>query len=654
MLAQFIERVVALGEDDELYQSLSRSAWSDEANNNEEFSVPLSILDLYRGIANFGVLHKVEDFVTHAQSYLDDVDSLLSNIVYREATAENIYRGASPTSRTIELSILRNVNLLREHAGFGGFTDPQSYRLAEYVNFRNNAWVELSEYRLLGFGMPSGFNTFAERSANAGLFWDEFLHKIGGYEGEFDENIFEQLGNLDSLPADLGDNEENSSEQSEEEVRARGLLRRLGRLLDEVRVGLMPVQGGARHVDARFLSSNNPVVIYDPDSADPNRFRDETRDVLNDTSNSNFRTFVSDAGGFLADVGDYALVLTYGMHFFSSYSTNRGFNAPARNNGQMQRTPTGVPLSPRMNYFYQAEVEFLLMGNHNAENNLNAVTALILGIRLAMNYITVFKVHSVTVFVKKMWAIPFVGKVIGEIARFTFVMGESLFDTASLRNGYRIPLIKRSTEWVIAPGRQMIQTLNAISNPNPVAESNPNPVAEIPRSRQRGLTYDNYLLAFFLTRAVVGVVNPRDSLEEQSRTLTTRMGDLIELNLIHFRNEFYKYPSDVRVPNLFERILSESIQNSVTALITDRSEEELEELINILNSPNRGQREENMNAYLAREDRFRLSDLATTFTVTTNATMDGIILSQPFARRAFNGIVPPESFQINISTLRGY
>jgi len=188
------------------------------------------------------------------------------------------------------------------------------------------------------------------------------------------------------------------------------------------------------------------------------------------------------------------------------------------------KSVSGIPISPEVNYFFQSEWEYLYNGNENANKNLSAVSRLIYLVRIICNYITVFSVTEVTLIITAIraafaWCPP-AGVVLGELARAAFVAAESAIDLATLRAGYKVPLIKKSSEWICSPSGVARALANVVSDTVSTSED----------SNNNGLTYSNYLLFFFLTKGVIGGAG--DELAE-------RTANLIEWNIINYSNVIF-------------------------------------------------------------------------------------------------------------------
>jgi hypothetical protein len=277
---------------------------------------------------------------------------------------------------------------------------------------------------------------------------------------------------------------------------------------------------------------------------------------------------------------------------FSNYTT-------AKPGGETARSVTNIEISPKINYFYQSEWEYLYNGEQSADTNLNAVTQLLLVVRIVCNYITVFSVHEVTAIVSAIQGafalLPPVGLVLGELARAAFVVAESIVDIAVLRSGNVVPLVKTSGEWICKPSGILTVLQKA-------AAGGTDTLALF----DHGLSYSNYMLLMFIGQALL----MSGTIDAATDLLAKRTGDLIEWN--------------------------------VNCYIFDIGEKA------------RDERPGAISAAAGNSGYFRLSDHYTTFSLTTSAEMRMMFLSMPFAQKGINGVIPPKTLQLTVSDRRGY
>jgi len=214
---------------------------------------------------------------------------------------------------------------------------------------------------------------------------------------------------------------------------------------------------------------------------------------------------------------------------------------------------------------------------------------------LICNYITVFSVSEVTSVITSIrtafsWNPP-LALVLGELARAAFVAAESATDVATLRAGYKVPLIKKgkSGEWVCSPSGLATALANVAADT----------VDDGKISNDKGITYSNYLTFFFISKAVI------DS--DADSELANRTANMIEWNVINYKNGVF---SD----------------------------------------------EGKMATQLSVNDRFKLDDMKTDFSLTTTVDMRMLFLSMLFAREFSNsrGIGMPSTMPVTVTDHRGY
>lgn len=161
-------------------------------------------------------------------------------------------------------------------------------------------------------------------------------------------------------------------------------------------------------------------------------------------------SFLSDAldnpifaiGGLVDDIVNKLLLVVYDAKMFSDFSTNKGED-------KEMETLTGVPLGTEVNYFYQAELEYLYHGNEeSAQSNVRTVLAMMLLIRFVNNYISSFSVSSVETEITTIAAGtgPF-APLVKELGRLAYALGESIIDLNTLTAGKGVPLLKDKDSW---------------------------------------------------------------------------------------------------------------------------------------------------------------------------------------------------------------
>jgi hypothetical protein len=323
-----------------------------------------------------------------------------------------------------------------------------------------------------------------------------------------------------------------------------------------------------------------------------------------------FVKVISDPKKSLLDTADYILLLTYSTSMFSNYTTTRpdsiGKKLEELKDTDFPKSITGVPISPKVNYFFQSEWEYLHTGSENAGANLSAITRLLFLVRLICNYVRVFSVTEITTIVNSIrtafaWAPP-LGIILGELARAAFVAAESLVDVADLRSGHKVPLLKdvAAGEWLCSP-RGVIKAISDASAEK--AGSKDEDKGKDSGKDEKGLTYSQYMLLFFLTKGLFYTGKEKDAATE----LAKRTGNLIEWNMINLKNGI----------NCDESKMAEAVKS---------------------------------------DGRFKLADMKTDFSITTSVNMKMLFLSMAFARNFSDtrGIGMPTTIPITVTDYRGY
>lgn len=360
---------------------------------------------------------------------------------------------------------------------------------------------KLAGYSEVGYGMPAGFIKFGGHPGDNAAFFAELQAMM-------------EVSDV-PLTALFDGQEEADGENSKE--KQEGMIDELLSLVNSAYTGMTNNPIGAKYINGSSTDDD------DSDTSDITKAAEEA--ASNPVSD-----VISNPGTAISRASNYLLLLTYCTSMFSNYTTAR----PESNGKTMDdiaeisfpMSVSGVPISPEVNYFFQSEWEYLYYGNENAGKNLNAVSRLIYIIRVICNYITVFSVSEVNNIVRSIRAAfafpPAVGFLLGELARAAFVAAESVVDLATLRAGYKVPLIKsgKKGEWVCSPSG-LANVLEDL-----FAESVDGDDDKGKDKDDKGLSYSNYLLFFMLAKGFGG--------ESAAAELTDRTADLIEWNVINY------------------------------------------------------------------------------------------------------------------------
>jgi len=546
---------------DALERKLNNGECSEELKKGltEKYgSPPMSLIERYREILKWDDVAKMATvYRDGGYSFIDDIfKPMLDDIRYRNS--------GDPSAGSLTLDELANLASNPEFRMTE--TTPAEYSKAAY-------FAEFPESSVR-YGVPPGFKKFSEHSAENKEFFEVLTAMVNQPKGN---------------PVKVFDNQDESGGSNTEE-KQRNMIGALLKVVDSAYIGL----------------SNNPLgalYIADSDTAEPEK--PGILDILTlipKALGNPVISVIEDPVGSVGKVGDYVLLLTYSTSMFSNYTTTRPESLGKTKNDlsgiNFPKSIAGIPISPEVNYFFQSEWEYLYHGSQNAKANLSAVSNLIFLVRMICNYITVFSVSEVTEIVTSIQAAfawnPILGLVLGELARAAFVAAESLIDVASLRSGHRVPLFKNvaAGEWVCSP-KGVIKAIKDITASETGVKAG--------SKEGKGLSYSNYLLFFFVSKALFYMGPEKDAASE----LAKFTGNLIEWNVINK--------------------ISGSNAN-----------------------------EKKMAAALEDGNRFMLSRMVTGFGLKTTANLRMLFLSLPFAQKGIAGVIPPEKMPITAIDYRGY
>ena len=416
--------------------------------------------------------------------------------------------------------------------------------------------------------MPDGFEKFAAISSDNTKLYNE-LKEIANSSASF---------NPEMIPG-IDEGEDNKKDDDPDE-RQRNIIEQLKDMAEAVKKGLFNYPEGSKLIEDSSVKNGNLGSI------------NINADMMLD--------LISNPGETIQEMADFALILTYDTSMFSNYTTTKPQNSD--DTIKFVDTTTGVPMSPNINYFYQSEWEYLLVGNKDADENLDAVKELIYTIRLVCNTISSFSIPSVKAFGEAIQstctaAIPFAGAAIGAVLKFAahvaFAAAESAVDLIYLRNGHKVLLMKKTeSDWKCGFGG-VVDLLEELESGVYNTSKNID---------KDGLTYEQYLLIFFL-------------LTSDADMLTERTGNLIEWNVIN-------YLSGANADNMDEKTVVTSEAMAV------------------------------MSAEFAKSDCFRLAKRHTDFDITTTIDLRLLFLTMPLFKK--QGAKFSNELEIAETDYRGY
>lgn len=195
----------------------------------------------------------------------------------------------------------------------------------------------------------------------------------------------------------------------------------------------------------------------------------------------------------------YTVEYDFGM--FSSRTTN------VKETEAKAQSLTGYEMNRRLNYLYQAELEYLLGGSNSSSDNLNVARNKILAVRSICNYTSTYSIPEINSAIVSISASayvinPILGLTVENALRCTVATAETVADWKYLTEGKKVILTKNK-----------IQDMNALSVFEGLLGLDVQTVEQ-----DKGMNYDQYLkiMLIFLTT---------------SDQLTQRTGNLIELNV---------------------------------------------------------------------------------------------------------------------------
>ena len=546
---------------DLLEEKINSGGCSDEVRlifTAEYGDPPKTILQRYRDILKWDAEPMAATYQSRGYWYIDDVmKPLLESVRFRNRNNES-----APSLSREELANVPSDARFSFASAASGPGNPVEY----YAGFADES---------VTYKMPPGFQKFAELSDRHKAFFDE---------------LSAMMKQPDTPPVKLYEGQEEGKGRNSEE-KQRDMIGGLLELVNSASDGL-----SNNPIGARYLSDDDT-----PEAGKLNVL--EIGPMLAQALASPVLGVIQDPLGQVAKFGDYMLLLTYSTSTFSNYATTKP-DSVGKTRADIQEIEfpssiTGAPISPEVNYFFQSEWEYLYNGSENAAINLSAVTRLLFMLRLVCNYIQVFSVPEVTAIVSSIqaafsWAPP-LSIILGEMARAAFAAAETMVDVAALRAGHKLPLFKNvATEWVCTP-RGLANALTSLASAETVDGGR--------YQNEKGLTYSQYMLFLFVTKAAVYIGSDGTAANE----LAKRTGNLIEWNVINFKN----------------------------GCMADEAK---------------------MADALGAADRFRLVDMKTDFSITTTVDMRMLFLSMVFAQNYADsrglGIAP--SIQVSMTDYRGY
>lgn len=158
----------------------------------------------------------------------------------------------------------------------------------------------------------------------------------------------------------------------------------------------------------------------------------------------------------LAEAARDDLLLTeYMTSQFSCHTTDLKDGIKNTDKKTMETTMTGM-LYPEYSSLYKCEVEYILYGQDSNLKNVAAASAIIFGIRFALDLIYSFTDQEIRAFTLSAATaasgiFPFAIPLIQTVIHIGLSIAEAGFDVEELLNGYTLPIFKTSDTWVFKP-----------------------------------------------------------------------------------------------------------------------------------------------------------------------------------------------------------
>jgi len=153
-------------------------------------------------------------------------------------------------------------------------------------------------------------------------------------------------------------------------------------------------------------------------------------------------------GEILTGGRDKLYLMAYTTTMFSCYTTNREAGG-----NKAEKTLSGVPFSNKNNEAYQAEQEYILLGDPKLKNNVEGVKTRIFGVRFLLNAIYAYtsdsalRTETLTMATTIAGLTGFGVPIVQNILLLAAALTESVFDVNDLVSGKTVPLYKNPQVW---------------------------------------------------------------------------------------------------------------------------------------------------------------------------------------------------------------
>lgn len=167
------------------------------------------------------------------------------------------------------------------------------------------------------------------------------------------------------------------------------------------------------------------------------------------------KTFLSGLETLLTKAKEDLLISMYGSQMFSYYTINtkqvQDRYTLAGNNAKYHL------LSNQYNYLYGAEIEYLIWGKQNGQDNVNDTLLSIFGIRFLLNTIYAFTGDAEIKATTYAWAVAIAGwtgfgvPIVQSVLTVALALAESINDIRELTEGEDVVIYKSPATWVMKP-----------------------------------------------------------------------------------------------------------------------------------------------------------------------------------------------------------
>lgn len=152
---------------------------------------------------------------------------------------------------------------------------------------------------------------------------------------------------------------------------------------------------------------------------------------------------------------DNLLMTEYMTNQFSCHTTDLKDGKKNTDKKTMETTMTGE-LYPEYTSLYKCEIEYILYGQDSNLKNVAAASAIIFGIRFALDLIYSFTDSEIRTFTLSAATaaggiFPFSIPLIQTVIHIGLSIAEAGYDVEELLNGYSIPIFKNNETWVFKP-----------------------------------------------------------------------------------------------------------------------------------------------------------------------------------------------------------